>query len=66
METSPHEPNPPRWSRTRVALRIAVVAGYLMINSVVFYNARRHDPGIAAHLLHVGLRRRACLRIRHP
>ena len=54
METSPPEPNPPRWSRTRVALRIAVVAGYLLINSVVFYNARRHDPGIGydsdAHL----------------
>src|SRR5688500_12144617 len=37
-----------------IALRLAVIAVYLVINGIVFYNARKHDPGIGydsdAHL----------------
>ena len=51
MENPQPEPNPQRPNR---ALRIAVVVAYVLVNSVVFYNARRHDPGIGydsdAHL----------------
>ena len=41
-------------ARHSTALRWAVIALYVAINGVVFYNARRHDPGIGydsdAHL----------------
>jgi hypothetical protein len=51
MDNPPPEPNPQRPSK---ALRWAVIAAYVLINSVVFYNARRHDPGVGydsdAHL----------------
>ncbi len=37
-----------------IALRLVVIAVYLVINGIVFYNARKHDPGIGydsdAHL----------------
>ena len=39
---------------SKKSLRWAVVVVYVVINAVVFYNARRHDPGIGydsdAHL----------------
>ena len=59
----PNSPPPPALSPappaaspapTNKALRWAVIAVYIAINAIVFYNARRHDPGIGydsdAHL----------------
>ena len=50
MENPSPEPN----ERPAKALRWLVIALYIAINGVVFYNARRHDPGIGydsdAHL----------------
>ena len=51
MEQPPPQPTP---QRPRKPLRWAVIVVYVIINAVVFYNARRHDPGIGydsdAHL----------------
>jgi 4-amino-4-deoxy-L-arabinose transferase-like glycosyltransferase len=51
---APAPPPTPPSPRPDKALRWAVIGAYIAINAIVFYNARRHDPGIGydsdAHL----------------